>query len=182
MRALNVSHVAHPDLQFPTPSGKIELYSTRAAGLGLPPLPVHERPRPRRAIPLTLRQGRTLTHFHGFYDHGQALPTLARLDPGPVLWMSPADGAARGLADGATVRIYNERGELSARAHVTEKIPPGTVWMRDGWPGLNELTAGAPSSPTPPSTPSVSPAARRPSTRASRSRERESAVLESPSK
>ena len=30
IRALNVSHVAHPDLRFPTPSGKIELYSERA--------------------------------------------------------------------------------------------------------------------------------------------------------
>ena len=35
-----------------------------------------------RRIPLTLRQGRTLTHFHGFYDHGRALPTLAKADPG----------------------------------------------------------------------------------------------------
>src|SRR5262249_18770821 len=29
MRALRISHVAHPDLRFPTPSGKIELYSER---------------------------------------------------------------------------------------------------------------------------------------------------------
>jgi len=26
---------------------------------------------------------------------------------------------------------------------VTERIPPGTVWMRDGWLGLNDLTAGS---------------------------------------
>ena len=144
MRALNVSHVAHPDLKFPTPSGKIELYSTRAADLGLPPLPVHEAPAAATPFPLTLRQGRTLTHFHGFYDHGQALPTLAKADPGPVLWISPADAAARGVTDGAAIRIHNERGALSARALVTTRIPPGTVWMRDGWLGLNELTAGAP--------------------------------------
>jgi len=143
MRALNVSHVAHPDLKFPTPSGKIELYSTRAADLGLPPLPVHEAPAAATPFPLTLRQGRTLTHFHGFYDHGQALPTLAKADPGPVLWISPADAAARGVTDGAAIRIHNERGALSARALVTTRIPPGTVWMRDGWLGLNELTAGA---------------------------------------
>jgi anaerobic selenocysteine-containing dehydrogenase len=143
MRALNVSHIAHPDLKFPTPSGKIELYSTRAADLGLPPLPVHERPAAATRYPLALRQGRTLTHFHGFYDHGQALPTLAKADPGPVLWISPADAAARDVADGANIRIHNERGALSARALVTERIPPGTVWMRDGWLGLNELTAGA---------------------------------------
>ena len=39
IRALNISHVAHPDLRFPTPSGKIEFYSERAMELGLPPLP-----------------------------------------------------------------------------------------------------------------------------------------------
>ena len=42
IRALDVSPVAHPDLDFPTPSGKIEFYSERAAALGLPPLPVHD--------------------------------------------------------------------------------------------------------------------------------------------
>jgi hypothetical protein len=30
---------------------------------------------------------------------------------------------------------------------VTERIPPGTVWMRDGWEGLNRLTSGAPAIP-----------------------------------
>ena len=43
IRALRISHVGHPDGRLPTPSGKIELYSERAASLGLPPLPVHER-------------------------------------------------------------------------------------------------------------------------------------------
>jgi anaerobic selenocysteine-containing dehydrogenase len=144
MRALNVSAVAHPDLKFSTPSGKIELYSTRAEALGLSPLPEHEAPAEAGAYPLTLQQGRTLTHFHGFYDHGQALPTLAKADPGPVLWISPADAAARGVTDGAPIRIHNQRGALAARALVTARIPSGTVWMRDGWRGLNDLTAGAP--------------------------------------
>src|SRR4029453_9297538 len=100
MRALNVSHVAHPDLRFPTPSGKIELYSERAAGLGLPALPVYEAPT-GSPYPLTLQQGRTLTHFHGFYDHGRALPSLAAADAAPTLWISPADADGRGVAGGA---------------------------------------------------------------------------------
>src|SRR5919108_561975 len=60
VRALRISHVAHPDLKFATPSGKIELYSERAAGLGLPALPVYEAAADS-PYPLTLRQGRTLT-------------------------------------------------------------------------------------------------------------------------
>jgi anaerobic selenocysteine-containing dehydrogenase len=143
MRALRVSPVAHPDLKFPTPSGKIELSSERAVSLGLPALPVYEPPA-ASSYPLVLQQGRTLTHFHGFYDHGRALPTLAKADPEPTLWISPADASARGVADGAALRIHNQRGAMQARAHVTDKIPPGTVWMHDGWAGLNELTAGTP--------------------------------------
>ena len=146
MRALRISHVAYPDHAFHTPSGKVELYSERARALGLPPLPVHED-LPPSPYPLAFRQGRTLTQFHGFYEHGRALPTLARADPEPFLWISPADADARGIDDGAPIRLYNQRGELRARARVTSKIPPGTVWMRDGWEGLNRLTSGQPSIP-----------------------------------
>jgi len=141
IRALGVSHVAHPDLAFPTPSGKVEFVSERARALGLPALPAYEPP-PASSYPLAFRQGRTLTQFHGFYDHGRALPSLAAADPEPVLWLAPDDAHARGVADGAAIRVWNERGELRCRARVTAKIPPGAVWMRDGWEGLNRLTAG----------------------------------------
>ena len=141
IRAMDVSHVGHPDLTFPTPSGKLELFSELAVSHGLPGLPVYEAPADS-SYPLTLRQGRTLTAFHGFYDHGQALPSLAKADPEPVLWISPADAAARGIADGAAITLANARGEMRARAHVTSRIPAGTVWMRDGWSGLNTLTSG----------------------------------------
>jgi anaerobic selenocysteine-containing dehydrogenase len=141
IRALRVSHVGHPTHVYATPSGKVELYSARAASLGLPPLPVYERAA-SSSYPLAFTQGRTLAQFHGFYDHGQALPTLARLDPEPRLWIAPADAAARGLADGAAIRVFNERGAFAARAHVTARVQAGTVWMRDGWSGLNGVTSG----------------------------------------
>ena len=141
MVPLQVSHVAYPHRQFHTPSGKVEFFSARAQSLKLPSLPVYEESSPS-AYPLALSQGRTLTHFHGFYDHGQALPTLAQLDPEPYLWISPSDAATRGVHDGVPIRIYNQRGSLTARARVTDQIPAGTVWMRDGWVGLNNLTDG----------------------------------------
>ena len=141
MRALQISHVAYPDHAFHTPSGKVEFYSERAQALGLPPLPVHED-LPSSPYPLAFRQGRTLTQFHGFYDHGRALPTLAKADPEPYLWISPEDATARDIKDGVPIRLYNERGEFRALARVTTKIRQGTVWMRDGWEGLNRLTSG----------------------------------------
>jgi anaerobic selenocysteine-containing dehydrogenase len=140
---LKISDVAYPDARFHTPSGRVEFFSARAQALGLPPLPIYEE-LPASSYPLVFRQGRTLTHFHSFYDHGQALPTLARLDPEPRLWIAPTDAAVRDLKDGSPIRIYNERGAFQARAYLTDKIPPGTVWMRDGWEGLNRLTSGRP--------------------------------------
>jgi anaerobic selenocysteine-containing dehydrogenase len=124
-----------------------------ARGLGLPALAGFESP-PLDAVgsvvgesarhPLVLTQGRTLNHFHGFYNNGQVLPTLARRETEPAVWVSPADAAARGVGEGAEIRVFNQRGELRARAHVTPRIPDGTLWLRDGWPGLNTLTGSAP--------------------------------------
>jgi anaerobic selenocysteine-containing dehydrogenase len=142
---LHISHVANPKLEFDTPSRRIEFFSEDAARLGLPALPEWQAPRaPAAGFPLTLTQGRTLAHFHGFYNNGQERPTLARREREPQVWISVADAAARRLADGAAIRVYNARGELAARAHVTDKIASGTLWLRDGWPGLNSLTDGAP--------------------------------------
>jgi anaerobic selenocysteine-containing dehydrogenase len=93
-------------------------------------------------FPLLLTQGRTLTHFHSFYNNGRELPTLAKREKEPQLWLAPADAAARQLIDGVAIRVFNQRGSMAARAHVTERMPPGAVWIRDGWPELNQLTGG----------------------------------------
>ena len=147
IRALNISHVANPTLEFDTPSRNIEFFSGQAETLGLPPLPIYiESTTPAsdtRTYSLALTQGRTMAHFHGFYNNGQVLPMLAKRESEPTLWISPGDAETRNLTDGASIRIFNQRGEMTARAHVTEKIPAGTVWMRDGWPGLNTLTSGS---------------------------------------
>lgn len=142
--ALNISHVANPTFDFDTPSRKIEFYSAKAESLGLPPLPSCVEP-PKTdsgSYPLALTQGRTMGHFHSFYNNGRELPTLARREQEPQLWLAPADASARQIADGASIRIFNQRGSFAARAHVTERIPQGTLWIRDGWPGLNQLTGG----------------------------------------
>ncbi|MGH2583346.1 MAG: molybdopterin dinucleotide binding domain-containing protein, partial [Dehalococcoidia bacterium] len=151
---LAVSPVGHPDLRFTTPSGKVEFVSSRAEAAGLPALPVYEPPRehgpasPHAArYPLVFCQGRAITHFHGFYDHGRALPSLAAADPEPRLWINPADATARNITDGVPIRIVNDRGAMTAAARVTDRVPPGVVWMHDGWEGINRLTSGARSVP-----------------------------------
>ena len=71
-----------------------------------------------------------------------AMPTMKRRAGGPTLWVSPEDAQRRGVEDGAPIRIYNQRGECPATARLTSRVSPGTVWMRDGWSGINCLTDG----------------------------------------
>src|SRR5499433_1113801 len=138
---LKVPHVAYADRNFESPSGKIEFYSSQADKLGLPALPVHKVDKVSQ-FPLALSFGRTLTHFHSFYDEGRALPSLAKHNTAPQLWISRVDADVRQLSSGDAIKIYNERGEFRAKAHVTDDVPPGVVWIRDGWVGLNHLTSG----------------------------------------
>src|SRR5258705_5320360 len=56
----------------------------RNALSGSAPLRAYE-PLPSSPHPLTFRQGRTPTRFHGFYDHGRALPSLAKAGSEPLL-------------------------------------------------------------------------------------------------
>lgn len=137
--ALKVSHVAYPTLEFTTPSGKIEFYSQRAADMGIAALPSCTQVEVNKRG-LALAHGRTFAHFHSFYDHARALPTLAAREDAPDLWMSPADAAERGITNASDIEISNAQGSFPARAKVTARIPDGTVWIRDGWPGLNVLT------------------------------------------
>ena len=67
----------------------------------------------------------------------------------PHLEVHPRDAAARGIAEGAQVRVFNDRGSLELKARVTDKARPGvvvalSVWWkklaRDG-KNANELTS-----------------------------------------
>ena len=138
---LKISHVAYPTLDFDTPSGKLEFWSEKALKLGVSALP--EAPEPPKAEGgLVLAQGRTFAHFHSFYDHARALPSLAAREEEPQIWIAPADASARSIADGDRIELRNGPAVFAARAKVTGRIPEGTVWSRDGWPGFNALTDG----------------------------------------
>ena len=59
--------------------------------------------------------------------------TLGELRRGPVpLEMHPADALARGIADGAGVRVYNPLGEVRCRARLNAGIRPGVVFLPKG--------------------------------------------------
>jgi anaerobic selenocysteine-containing dehydrogenase len=53
--------------------------------------------------------------------------------PSPEVVVHPDDAGARGVADGATVRVFNERGEFECAARVSEDTTPGVVVAPMGW-------------------------------------------------
>lgn len=77
---------------------------------------------------MTLKQHQRFlnSHYGGFEHH---LPD----PPQPRLEISAADAAARGIAEGDRVRVYNDRGELFTTAAVCDRLQPGLVTMPFGW-------------------------------------------------
>jgi anaerobic selenocysteine-containing dehydrogenase len=76
-------------------------------------------------------------------------PELREKNGGMTLQLSPADAAARGLADGQRVVAWNALGEAAFLLRVTDRVPPGVAvaagvwWTRDTLSGrnVNALTA-----------------------------------------
>ena len=124
----------HP---FPTPSGKIEIYSQKIAERqddDLPPLPTYIPPwegpdDPLAAdYPLQLISTHSKRRIHSNMDN---LPWLKTLQPHCV-WISSADARMRGIANGDRVRVFNQRGTIVLQAKVTERIMPGVVSVGQG--------------------------------------------------
>lgn len=45
------------------------------------------------------------------------------------LWINPIDAEPRGIENGDTLRVFNDRGEVEIMARVTARIMPGVVGM-----------------------------------------------------
>jgi len=122
--------------KFTTPSGKIELYCVPLAekpdyyGLGvIPAVPTwipHAEYDARHPLRLCSPKSRARTHS----IHGNQ-PRLARVDPDTV-WLHPDDAAARGIADGDRVRVFNDLGATTLVAEVTDRVALGVVSIKEG--------------------------------------------------
>lgn len=47
--------------------------------------------------------------------------------PDPVVRLHPDDAEARGITDGAQVRVFNQFGEVTMKAEITNLVLPGVV-------------------------------------------------------
>ncbi|MBN1220286.1 MAG: molybdopterin oxidoreductase family protein [Anaerolineae bacterium] len=142
-------HLASPipfaEGRFPTPSGKVELYSQTLAEAGLDPLPgwtedrddvaPPERGLAQTAAPLNLLSG-AAHHFVSSSLANQA--GLLQREGAPFVEIHPADAAERGINHGDIVIIENGRGWCKLAAVVTEAVRPGVLASPKGrWARLD---------------------------------------------
>ncbi|MDB5850063.1 MAG: molybdopterin oxidoreductase [Rhodoferax sp.] len=135
---------------FPTPSGKCEFFSARLAAQGqdgLPDyLPNHEAVGTSADYPLAMISPPARNFLNSTFVN---VTSLRAIEVEPLLEINEADALARGIATGATVRVFNSRGSYRCKAKVTARARAGVVhgmgiwWRKLGLDGtnVNELTS-----------------------------------------
>jgi anaerobic selenocysteine-containing dehydrogenase len=148
----SVPDVPFADLRFPTPSGKLELFSEAMRAQGVDPLPefvpAPEFAGSERGTQLVLLSGAA----HHYVSSSLAnVPTLMRKEGVPHVEIHPADAAERGIVDGDDVVVENRRGWVRLVAVVTTDVPRGVAvspkgpWAKlsPGGRNVNRLTSDA---------------------------------------
>jgi anaerobic dimethyl sulfoxide reductase subunit A len=125
----------HP---FPTPSGRIEIFSKRIYETEyrdyVAPTPKYvpsfEGPEDMliEKYPLQLIGWHTKRRCHSIHDSNLG---MHKMDP-QALWMNVEDAVARGIHDDSMVRIWNDRGTVHLKVKITDRIMKGVVAMSEG--------------------------------------------------
>jgi anaerobic selenocysteine-containing dehydrogenase len=135
---------------FGTDDGKAALYSTELEEAGHDPLPGYVPPveGPGGLLgdryPLVLLSPKNHTRFlNSTYSKHHA-----DREKGPYVELDPADAAARGVAEGDPVRVWNDRGELTLPVRISNRLRPGVAAIPWAWWGeeanVNILTNATP--------------------------------------
>jgi anaerobic selenocysteine-containing dehydrogenase len=135
---LNAQRLTLNALSFRTASGKVELYSARAARDGYDPLPGYEPPAESREADPELAAEFPINLLtpaaHHFLNTSFAnLSSLQKGEREPRIWVSPQDAAERSVTEGDWLRVWNRRGEVRLRAVVSDNVKPGVAWSPSLW-------------------------------------------------
>ncbi|MHA1730022.1 MAG: molybdopterin-containing oxidoreductase family protein [Promethearchaeota archaeon] len=123
------------DMQFRTPSGRIEIYAEQLVEDGQE-LPVYLNPLESpdtpigKKYPLTFIQGHSKFHTHSSFAN---VKSLLKMNPEPVVDIHPADAEKRDINDGDMVTVLNDRARTTLKVRVTEEVRPGVVNIAEGW-------------------------------------------------
>ena len=124
---------------FRTASGKAELYSEAVKAQGLDPVVEFTPPAESRHgkssdnFPLELLARKSDNFLNSTFSN---LPSVQTMEEPGLLEMHRDDAQARGIAEGDTVRVFNQRGEIRLKARVDGAVQPGVVSARLNWAKL----------------------------------------------
>jgi anaerobic selenocysteine-containing dehydrogenase len=129
----------YEDEGFRTPTGKIELYSTRFEEMGYAPLPFYEEPpespvsRPdvSQDYPLVLTTGARIPYY--FNSEHRQIEKLRKAHRHPTAEIHPETAARYGIAKGDWMWIETKRGRMRQRARLTTGIDPRVIAAEHGW-------------------------------------------------
>jgi len=124
--------------QFPTPSGKCELYSAQMAADGFDPLPSYTPPAESSEtdaalagrFPLQLITPPSPHFLNSTFANLESLRNAARF---PEIEIHVDDAGEREIRTGDRVRAFNDRGSFEAVAVVGETVRPGVVVAPGIW-------------------------------------------------
>jgi DMSO reductase family type II enzyme molybdopterin subunit len=95
-------------------------------------LPCHKEPPPAGGDhPLQITGGHPRWSIHASNSSSQMMLDTTR--GGPTVHVNDLDAAARNIADGQMIRVFNDVGSLRAPARVTPAVRPGQVILYAAW-------------------------------------------------
>jgi anaerobic selenocysteine-containing dehydrogenase len=123
---------------FKTPSGKVEIYSSRLEEWGHDPLPVYHEPpeTPYSAPELAKEYPLIFTSYHQApfrHSNNRQIASLREKDPEPLVEIHPETAASLGIDEGDMVYIETKRGRIKQRAVLTEGIDPRVIGVSYAW-------------------------------------------------
>ncbi|MEM1435514.1 MAG: molybdopterin-dependent oxidoreductase [Pseudomonadota bacterium] len=128
-------YVGFKDRIFPTPTGRVNVYTEELKELGAE-LPFYREPvEASPSNPLFARYPLVLLSSHSRY---RIHSTFANLDlvktrePEPVVRVHPADARRRDIEDGTIVLLRNDRGHVKIRCVIDDAMREGCVLVREG--------------------------------------------------
>jgi biotin/methionine sulfoxide reductase len=123
-----------------TPSGRIEIFSERIASFGYDDCPGHATwlepaewlgSRKAERFPLHMLSDQPADKLHSQLDHSPHSKATKVKGRQPIT-LHPDDAAARGIADGDLLRVFNDRGACLAAARLSDRIRHGVVRLSTG--------------------------------------------------
>jgi anaerobic dimethyl sulfoxide reductase subunit A len=129
--------IKNPD-KYPlnTPSGLIEISSSKYAETGYPSIPICREITKKEKFPLTL----ITPHAKFRINSSNGNIDYFNKQEDDSLWINIEDAEERSIEDNSLVEVFNQRGRITVKAKVTDKIIKGTISLNQGiWVKITAL-------------------------------------------